>query len=142
MKKFKFFIWFIIVLGIAVFIFSNQAFFTDKQAYRLNLLFKEYDLGEVRNWILFVSCFIVGIILAYIFSFPVRMRLRKEIKTLNAANSSHLEMIASLKKELEEFKTPAAEAAAAIETASSGDAAGSTAEEARQTAETQPQAKA
>lgn len=138
MKKFKFFIWFIIAIAIAVFIFSNQAFFTDKQAYRLNLLFKEYDLGEVRNWILFVSCFVAGIILAYLFSFPVRMRLRKEIKTLNTANNSHLEMIASLKKELEGFKAPAAEA---IETPSPGEAAGPAAEEARQAAETQPQEK-
>jgi len=150
MKKFKLFIWFIIALCIAVFIFSNQEFFTDKQAYTLNLLFKEYNLGEVKNWILFVSCFIAGIILAYVFSFPVRMRLRKEIKTLNAANNTHLEMIASLKKELEGFKGQAGEAAvAAMQSSPSGDAAGSAAEgapQAEETAapesETQPQEKA
>ena len=150
MKKFKLFIWFVIALCIAVFIFSNQEFFTDKQAYTLNLLFKEYNLGEVKNWILFVSCFVVGIILAYIFSFPVRMKLRKEIKTLNAANNTHLEMIASLKKELEGFKAPAADVAVATtESASSGEAAGSAARQSPQAAETtakesatQPQEKA
>jgi uncharacterized integral membrane protein len=150
MKKFKLFIWFIIALCIAVFIFSNQEFFTDKQAYTLNLLFKEYNLGEVKNWILFVSCFVAGIILAYVFSFPVRMRLRKEIKTLNAANNTHLEMIASLKKELEGLKGQAGEAAvAAMQSTPSADAAGSAAEGAPQAAETvapesetQPQEKA
>ncbi len=151
MKKFKYFIWFLIAVAIAVFIFSNQEFFTDKQAYTLNLLFKEYNLGEVKNWILFISCFVAGIVLAYIFSFPVRMRLRKEIKTLNAANNSHLEMIASLKKELESYKAPAVEAetASGSLSAANADASAKTDAEAPPAGEsaagepqTQPQEKA
>lgn len=104
MKKFKFLIWFLIALCLAVVIFSNKPFFMEKQAYTLNLLFKEYDLGEITNWMLFISCFVVGIIISYLFSYPVRMKLRREIKRLNSTNNSHLEMISSLKKELEGFK--------------------------------------
>jgi len=105
MKKFKLLIWFVIAVCLAAFIFSNKTFFISKQAYTLNLLFKEYNLGEISNWMLFISCFVAGIIIAYLFSFPVRMKLRREIKNSNATNNSHLEMISSLKKELEGFKT-------------------------------------
>ncbi|HID72785.1 TPA: LapA family protein [Candidatus Micrarchaeota archaeon] len=91
-------------VGLAVLILSNKPFFVEKQAYTLNLLFKEYDLGEITNWMLFISCFVVGIVISYLFSYPVRMKLRREIKRLNATANSHLEMIASLKKELEGFK--------------------------------------
>lgn len=105
MKKFKLLIWFIIAVSLAVFIFSNKPFFLGKQSYTLNLLFKEYNLGEITNWMLFISCFVVGIILSFLFSYPVRMKLRREIKGLNATNNSHLKMISSLKKELEGFKS-------------------------------------
>ena len=105
MKKFKLLIWFIIAVSLAVLIFSNKPFFLEKQSYTLNLLFKEYNLGEITNWMLFISCFVIGIIISFLFSYPVRMKLKREIKRLNATNNDHLEMISSLKKELEGFKS-------------------------------------
>jgi|GEM_PF-1942888 len=101
MKKFKLFVWLIIAFCLALFIFSNKKFFFAGTDLSLNLVFKEYHLGTFPNWLLFICWFVLGMIIAYLFSVPHRLRAKREIKNLHATVDSHLEKISTLKTQVE-----------------------------------------
>jgi hypothetical protein len=105
MKKAKVALWLIIIGFIALIIFQNKEFFLTKQSFGIDLLVFNYRSPEVYSAILFLLFFIVGVLVAYFFSLFERFKANKAIRALTASNASLEKMIATLKSDLESFKT-------------------------------------
>jgi uncharacterized integral membrane protein len=89
MKKATLIIWAIIFGVIALLIFQNQAFFMANESLRINLgILDEYRTPELPRAILFLLFFLIGILIAYLFSLSARFKARLMIKKLNASNAS------------------------------------------------------
>ena len=116
MNKTKAVIWLLIFGSLALIIFQNQPFFLNKEVFRINLFFWAYESPAIYVAIIFVGLFIDGLIIAWLFSLPTRMRLNKTIRSLNDTISTQRQELDSLKKEIDSIKpavpTPPAEPAA------------------------------
>jgi uncharacterized integral membrane protein len=105
MKKIKIAVWVIILGFLALIVYQNQSYFTDKHSFKIDLVFAQYSWPEVGNFILLLACFILGYIIAVFFGLSHRMKSRKEIKRLLATVDSHLEKISDLRNELEALRS-------------------------------------
>ena len=84
MKKATLIIWAIIFGVMALLIFQNQALFLKNESLRVNLgIFKEYNTPELPIAILVLLFFLLGILIAYLFSISARFKARRLIKKLN-----------------------------------------------------------
>ena len=105
MKKSTLLLWAIIFGGIALLIVQNQAFFLADQSLRLDLGFtEEYQSPVLPVAVTVFAFFFAGIIIAYLFNFPVRFKARRTIKKLNATMASHSTEMAELKREIDALK--------------------------------------
>ncbi len=133
MSRFKLALWVIILAVIALVIFQNQAFFFGSQSLRVNLwLAPEYTTPPIPNAALFLIVFAFGLLLAYVFGLPERMRLRRSIKKLNADQKRQIKEIEELKAELEALKkesTPETEESAAGDTPEAAEKTGPSTEQ-------------
>lgn len=111
MKKATLILWAIIFGVIALLIFQNQAFFMANESLRVNLgVMEEYNTPELPRAILFLLFFLIGILIAYLFSLSARFKARRMIKKLNATNASLKSDIEGLRRENDSLKgveTPA-----------------------------------
>jgi uncharacterized integral membrane protein len=105
MKKLTLIIWAIIFGLIALVIFQNQAFFLAKQSLRVNLgIIDAYYSPELPNAVILIIFFLAGLVIAYVFNFPVRFRARQTIKKLNAKLATRDEEMSELKREIQNLK--------------------------------------
>jgi hypothetical protein len=105
MKKTALIIWAIIFGLIALVIFQNQTFFLAKQSLRINFgIIDAYHSPELPIAVLLIIFFLAGIVLAYLFNFPVRFRARQTIKKLNARIVARNEEMLELKREIQSLK--------------------------------------
>ena len=105
MKKATLIIWVVIFGVIALLIFQNQAFFLTNQALRVNLgVIKVYHTPELPIAILVLLFFLVGILIAYLFSLSARFKARRTIKKLNATIASQNTEVEGLRRELNSLK--------------------------------------
>ena len=113
MKKATLIIWAIIFGVIALLIFQNQAFFLTNQSLRINLgIVNEYTTPELPIAIMVLLFFLVGILIAYLFSLSARFKARRMIKKLNTTNASLKSDVEGLRREINALKgieTPAEE---------------------------------
>jgi uncharacterized integral membrane protein len=108
MKKFKIVLWIIFLGFIAIIFFSNKDYFLAKQGFQINLLITEpFHIQELPNAIYFLVFFLAGFLIAYFISLSERFKSKKTIKNLNAAATSQLEEISTLKKEIDSLKASA-----------------------------------
>lgn len=106
MKKVKIILWIILLGFIAIIFFSNKNyFFYTKQSMKILVPFNEpYTFKELPNAIYFLIFFLAGFLIAYFISLSERFKSKKTIKNLNAAATSQLEEISTLKKEVDTLK--------------------------------------
>lgn len=106
MKKVKIILWIIFLGFIAIIFFSNKNyFFYTKQSMKILVPFNEpYIFKELPNAIYFLIFFLAGFLIAYFISLSERFKSKKTIKNLNAAATSQLEEISTLKKEVDSLK--------------------------------------
>jgi uncharacterized integral membrane protein len=105
MKKMTLIIWAIIFGCIALIIFQNQTFFLAKQSLRINFaIIDEYHSPELPIAVLLIIFFLAGIVIAYLFNFPVRFRARQTIKKLNARLGTCDREMSELKREIQRLK--------------------------------------
>ncbi len=105
MKKATLIIWVIIFGVIALFIFQNQSFFLTNQSLRVNLgIIKEYHTPELPIAILVLLFFLVGVLIAYLFSLSARFKARRMIKKLNTTNASLKSDVEGLRREINSLK--------------------------------------
>ena len=105
MKKATLIIWVIIFGVIALLIFQNQAFFLTNQSLRVNLgIINEYQTPEMPIAILVLLFFLLGILIAYLFTLSARFKARRTIKKLNTTIASHNREVEGLRRELNDLK--------------------------------------
>lgn len=91
----------VIILGfIGLFLFQNKIFFLEKQMFDVDLMIKKYHTPEIYNGVLFVGCFLTGLLISYFSVLLERFKAKKVIKTLDAQVSSYNKKITSLESEL------------------------------------------
>lgn len=104
MKKIKLIIWLLIIVVIGVVIYQNKAFFMAKEVFHLNAIAASYVSPAVPIAVVFVGFFVVGLIVAFLFSIPGRLKANKTIRALNATINSQKADLAALKSEVDALK--------------------------------------
>jgi hypothetical protein len=104
MKKARIILWLVIFGLLALIIFQNEEFFMAEQSFRINVLFAQYTSPMIPSALLFVLFFVCGLIISYLFGLFEKLKANKINRELRATIDSHLQMIASLKSELEGLK--------------------------------------
>ena len=113
MKKFKIVLWLIIIGFIAIIFLSNKEYLLAKQVVQIDFLYGDpFHTMALPNAVFFLFFFLTGFLIAYFISLSSRFKSKKTIKNLNAAATSQLAEIASLKKELESLQSGSSEHAA------------------------------
>jgi uncharacterized integral membrane protein len=107
MNKAKAVIWLLIFGSLALIISQNPSFFLNKEVFRINLFFWAYESPAIYVAIIFVGLFIDGLIIAWLFSLPTRMRLSKTVRSLNDTVSTQRKELDSLKQEIDSIKAAA-----------------------------------
>ena len=85
---------------------QNREYFFTKQALSLSLGVEtwHWTAPGVENVYYFGGCLLIGLLFAGFIGLSSKLRSKRAIKSLNATIESHLEMISSLKSELEKLK--------------------------------------
>ena len=106
MKKIKYLLWLIILGLLGILIYQNLDYFMTTRALKFDLKIASWNwtMPELQNIAYFGICFLLGLILVGIKGFVVKLRLKKEIKTKDAAIASFKEQVNTLKTELEVFQ--------------------------------------
>jgi uncharacterized integral membrane protein len=105
MKKATLIIWAIIFGVIALLIFQNKAFFLTNQSLRVNLgIMEAYQTPELPIAILVLVFFLIGFVIAFLFSLSARFKARRTIKKLNTTITSHNSEVAGLRREIDSLK--------------------------------------
>ncbi|MFO7748641.1 MAG: hypothetical protein R6V54_00970 [Desulfobacteraceae bacterium] len=107
MKKVKLFIGLIILVFAGLIIYQNRDFFFATQALSLSLGVKTWNwtAPAVENVYYWGGCLGIGLLITGYLGFVSKLKSKKTIKSLNKTIESHLEMISSLKRELEAFRS-------------------------------------
>jgi hypothetical protein len=100
MKKVKIAFWIIVFGFVGLVIFQNKDFFMSESRLVLNLGFFNYETPFLANAIFFVAFFLVGILISYFLSLFKQFKDTKTIKALKAKESSLVEAVASLERQL------------------------------------------
>lgn len=100
MKKVKIAFWIVVFGFIGLVIFQNKDFFMAKRSLMIDLGFFHYETPFLASAIFFVAFFLVGILISYFFSLFKHFKDAKTIKTLKAKESSLVETISSLEKQV------------------------------------------
>ena len=104
MKKVKIALWIIIFGFIGLIIFQNRGFFMSESRMLLDLGFFYYESPFLANAIFFVAFFLVGMLISYFSSLFKHYKDAKTIKTLKAKETSLVEAVSSLEKQLNATK--------------------------------------
>ena len=100
MKKVKIAFWIIVFGFVGLIIFQNRAFFMSDNQLVLDLGVFYYETPFMANAIFFVAFFLVGVLISYFFGLFRHFKDAKTIKTLKAKETSLVETVASLEKQL------------------------------------------
>jgi len=102
MKKVKAAFWLVVLLFIGILVYQNWEYFSSQHSLSINLpLVDPYQIPESPNYLLFLICLLIGLLLPYIYSLVERFRLNKMIKKLSETTAAQQEEISGLKRELE-----------------------------------------
>ena len=107
MKKFKIAFWVIIFAFLALVGYQNQPYLQAPMSLRLNLGFTAYQTPEQPTWVFYISLFLIGIILTYLFSLPAKFRAGKNMRALNATIASQRNELNALKNDVAAMRSPA-----------------------------------
>lgn len=100
MKKVKIAFWIVVFGFVGLVIFQNKGFFMAESQMVLNLGFFSYETPFLANAIYFVAFFLVGILISYFFSLFKHFKDAKIIKSLKAKETSLVDTVAALEKQL------------------------------------------
>jgi len=104
MKKVKWIFWLLVIGFIVLVIYQNQNYFLNKQHLGIDLYFQQYQTPVFANGLLILAVFLVGLLLAYVFTLSERFKSGRTIRSLKESIADHLEQIALLKREVESIK--------------------------------------
>ena len=106
MKTIKYLFWLIIIVLLGILIYQNLEYFMTTASLKFDLKVATWNwtIPELQNIAYFGICFLLGIILAGIKGFAVKLGLKKVIKTQKATMDSLNKQINLLKAELDVFQ--------------------------------------
>jgi NADH:ubiquinone oxidoreductase subunit 5 (subunit L)/multisubunit Na+/H+ antiporter MnhA subunit len=108
MKKVKIGFWIIVVAFLLLIGFQNEGFFLQKHSFDLNLWVTDpYHSPDIYNAVLFVGCFLAGLIIAYLSGLFERFKSNKACKQLHKTVAEQRNELSQLKTEVEAFKNVA-----------------------------------
>jgi len=101
MKKAKIAFWAILIGFMVLLAYQNWDFFmSEHHSLRLNLyVTDEFSTPELQNAIFFLMFFLAGLLISYFITLFERFKLKKTIKTLNAALEVNQKLLDELKNE-------------------------------------------
>ncbi|BBO67162.1 hypothetical protein DSCA_10920 [Desulfosarcina alkanivorans] len=100
MKKVKIAFWIIVFGFVGLVIFQNKGFFMSESQLMFNLGFFYYETPFLANAVFFVAFFLIGILISYFINLFKHFTDAKIIKTLKAKESSLVETVTALEKQL------------------------------------------
>jgi cell division protein FtsB len=102
MKKVKIILWVLIFALMALLFYQNKEFFWNtQQSLRLNLgILPEFNSASLPVIAFFLLFFFFGLVVAYLFALPEKVRNRKTIKKLSASSTAQEQEILQLKSNL------------------------------------------
>jgi len=106
MKKVKIAFWIVVFGFVGLVIFQNKDFFMSESRLMIDLGFFYYETPFLANAIFFVAFFLVGILISYFFSLFKHFKDAKTIKTFKAKETSLVETVSSLEKQLSTQTVP------------------------------------
>ncbi len=106
MKKIKLFLGFIILVFAGLIVYQNREYFFALQALSLSLGVEtwHWTAPAVQNIAYYGVFLLIGFLVAGFYGLSAKLKSKKTIKSLNATIESHIEKIASLKKDLEKYR--------------------------------------
>ena len=107
MKKVKIAFWIVVFGFVGLVIFQNKEFFMAESRLMIDLGFFYYETPFLANAIFFVAFFLVGVLISYFLSLFKHFKDAKTIKTFKAKETSLVETVSSLEKQLSTQKAPA-----------------------------------
>jgi hypothetical protein len=111
MRKFKIFLWLLLLAVLAVVVWQNQAFFMTRQSFHVDpWLAGPYATPELPIVVLCVGLFLLGFLIAYVYGLYGYFKQGKTIKHLNATVAAQTEEIQTLRRRVEEIEPPPADA--------------------------------
>jgi uncharacterized integral membrane protein len=114
MRKVKFALWIIVLGFVGLIIGQNWEFFKTENSLLINLFFTQYETPFLANAVFFVGFFLAGVLISYFFSLFKHYKDAKTIKALKAKESSLIDAVASLEKQLANQAAAAEEVQAAV----------------------------
>lgn len=107
MRKFKIFLWLLLIAVLAVVVWQNQAFFMMRQSFHVNPgIAGPYVTPELPIVVICAGLFLIGFLIAYIYGLYGYFKQNKTIKHLNATVAAQTEEIQNLQRELEALQPP------------------------------------
>jgi len=100
MKKVKIAFWIVVFGIVGLVIFQNKDFFMSESRLMIDLGFFYYETPFLANAVFFVAFFLVGILISYFFSLFQHFKDARTIKTFKAKETSLVETVSSLEKQL------------------------------------------
>ena len=111
MRKFKIFLWLLLLAVLAVVVWQNQAFFMTRQSFHVDpWLAGPYATPELPIVVICAGLFLLGFLIAYVYGLYGYFKQGKTIKHLNATVAAQTEEIQTLRRRVEEIEQPPAEA--------------------------------
>ena len=107
MKKVKIAFWIVVFGFIGLVIFQNKDFFMSESRLMIDLGFFYYETPFLANAIFFVAFFLVGILISYFFGLFKHFKDARTIKVFKAKETSLVETVSSLEKQLSDQTVPA-----------------------------------
>lgn len=104
MKKLKAIIWLIIIGLIGLIMYQNRDFFLARHSLGIDLISTQYQSPELPAALYFFAFFLIGWLIAYLFSLMDRFRTGKTIKRLQFTIHSQQNDIQTMKKDVEALK--------------------------------------
>jgi hypothetical protein len=108
MKKVKIAFWIVVFGFVGLVIFQNKDFFMSESRLMIDLGFFYYETPFLANAVFFVAFFLVGILISYFSSLFKHYKDARTIKTLKAKETSLVETVSSLEKQLTTQTVPVA----------------------------------
>jgi hypothetical protein len=111
MRKFKIFLWLLLLAVLAVVVWQNQAFFMTRQSFHVDpWLAGPYATPELPIVVICAGLFLLGFLIAYVYGLYGYFKQGKTIKYLNATVAAQTEEIQTLRRRVEEIEQPPADA--------------------------------
>ncbi|NNF99296.1 MAG: hypothetical protein HKM93_07955 [Desulfobacteraceae bacterium] len=104
MKKIKITFWVIVVVLLILVGFQNKEYFLESRILKIDLMIVEYETPDLASWVYFLSSFLFGAVIMYIFNFFERFKLKKSIKGLNNLIVERDKMLDGLRKEFDSLR--------------------------------------